>query len=263
MAASIDKGLNDLKKGLSLYNIWFYQAYHEITAKYKHTALGSLWIAGSMVTTSLALSMVFGIIQGQSLKEVLPFVMGGILTYGLVGFIFNEGAELFLSAAGTIKNHAYPFTYFIFEGVTKSFMTFLHNLVVFYIMLVCVGSLTWPNPILFPALAVVLVTMFVWGGFFGMMAARFRDLRFIMPYISQLLFFTAPIFWHADNVHGLKALFVNLNPIYGLVEIVRSPLLGKMPPEACWTLALSSMVVGIIAWFSVFVSFRRRIPFWV
>ncbi|MDI7776358.1 ABC transporter permease [Asticcacaulis sp. EMRT-3] len=263
MPASIAKSVSDLKKGASLYNVWFYQAYHEISAKYKHTMLGSLWIAGGMVTTSLALSLVFGIIQGQSLKDILPFVMGGILTFGLVSFIFNEGPEVFLSAAGTIKNHAYPFTYFVFEGVSRSFLTFLHNLVVFYITLVCVGSLAVPNWTVIFGLPILLVSMFFWGAFFGMMAARFRDLRFIMPYISQLLFFTAPIFWKADGVKGAKALFVDLNPVYGLVEIVRSPLLGKMPPEICWLQALLTMVVGGIVWFAVFTSFRRRIPFWV
>jgi len=258
------KALNDLKRGYSLHNVWIYQAYHEISAKYKHTVLGSFWIAGGMVTTSLALALVFGVLQGQNLKTALPFVMGGILAYGLVGFMFTDAPEIFMGAGGTIKNHAYPFTYFIFEGVTKSFLIFLHNLIVYFIAVALMGAFVVPNWTLLPGLAIGLATMFFWGTFFAMMASRFRDLRFMMPYISQILFFTTPIFWRPDaSLKGAKALVINANPIYGLVEIIRSPLLGQSPPKICWVLSLAALGTGVIAWAIVFGAFRRRIPFWV
>jgi ABC-2 type transport system permease protein/lipopolysaccharide transport system permease protein len=217
-----------------------------------------------MVTTSLALSLVFGVLQGQNLKTALPFVMGGLLAYGLVGFMFNDGPEIFMGAGGTIKNHAYPFTYFVFEGVTKSFMIFLHNLVVYIIAVALMGAFVIPHWTLIPGLLIVLATMFFWGTFFAMMASRFRDMRFMMPYISQILFFMTPIFWHPDaNLTGMKSLVIKANPVYGLVEIIRSPLLGQAPAGICWGLSLGALVTGMIAWAIVFGAFRRRIPFWV
>ena len=39
-----------------------------------------------------------------------------------------------------------------------------------------------------------------------------------------------PIFWSADNLTGVRQfVFVQLNPIYRLIDIVRSPLLGIAP----------------------------------
>lgn len=257
------KAFMDLRRGFDLYRVWIYQAYHELSAKYRHTFLGSLWIAGSMVTTSLCLAIVFGAIQGQDLHEALPHVMGGILVYTLISFIFNEGAEVFISAGGIIRNHAYPFTYYVFEGVSRSFMTFLHNLIVFFVAMAIIGAVVVPHWTIVGGLLIVLLTIFTWGTVIGMLSSRFRDLRFMMPYVSQLLFFLTPIFWRADNLQGWRTYIVDANPVYGLVQVIRAPLLGNAPEAQSWLLALSAMFSGVIVWVFVFSAFRRRIPFWV
>jgi ABC-2 type transport system permease protein/lipopolysaccharide transport system permease protein len=260
----MNKAYIDLQKGLSLYKVWIYQAYHELSKKYQHTILGSLWIAGSMVTTSLCLAIVFGAIQGQNLFQTLPYIMGGILVWSLVGFILSEANEVFLGAGGIIKNHAYPFTYYMLEAVTRQFLTFLHNLVVFFLTLFCIGYFRVPNFELLLALPIVLVTMTSWGVVVAMLSARFRDLRFMIPYISQLVFFITPIFWQpSSTVHGWRLSLVNYNPFYGLIEVIREPLLGNQPSSVCWVQAIGAMVSGLVVWAIVFSVFRRRIPFWV
>ncbi len=252
-----------MSRGLGLYQIWIFQAYHELTAKYKRTFLGSLWIAGTMITTSLSLAIVFGALFGQSLKEAMPYMMGGILCYTLVSFTINEGVEIFMSNFGIIRNNAYPFSYFVFEGISRSFFTFLHNLVVFYLTLALLGSLTVPHWSILLSLPLSLVTMYFWGTLIGMVSARFRDLRFMLPYIGQLLFFMTPIFWKADQITGPKAIVKNLNPFYGFVEILRQPLLGKAPNMICWEISLITFAIGFLAWLIFYPRFRRRIPFWV
>lgn len=260
----MNKAYNDLKRGFNLYKVWLYQAYHELSSKYRHTALGSFWIAGSMISTSICLSLVFGVIQGQNLNVVLPYIMGGILVYTMLGFVLVEGNEVFLGAAGIIKNHAYPFTYYVFESVTRSFLTFCHNLIVFYIALFCVGYFHVPNWSFILGIPIVLVTMWTWGTVAGLAAARFRDLRFMLPYVSQLVFFITPVFWQpGPHAQGWRAAIVNFNPFYGLLEVVREPLLGKAPAANCWVLAFIAMFSGIAAWAIFFPLLRRRIPFWV
>ncbi len=85
----------------------------------------------------------------------------------------------------------------------------------------------------------------------------------MLPYISQLLFYVTPIIWRVGDISTGRAYVSQFNPLYGLLEVMRAPLLGHAPPERAWVLALSSMVTGVIAWVLVFSPFRRRIPFWV
>jgi ABC-type polysaccharide/polyol phosphate export permease len=178
------KSIDDLRHALSLYHVWLHQAYHEVSSKYKRTILGSIWISGGMVATSLALAIVMGGIQGQILSDILPYVMGGIICFSLSGgYILSEAPDVYISSANIIRNHAYPFTYYSLESLSRTFIIFLHNIVVFYIVLVCLGRLAVPHWSILPALVVVYVNSVLWGSLVSMMAARFSDIRFLLPLI--------------------------------------------------------------------------------
>ena len=259
----LDKAIKDLVGGLKLYHVWTYQAYHDISSKYKRTFLGSLWISGQLVATSLALSLVFSGIFGTTLKDALPYMMGGIMCYSLCGFMMNESVEIFMGAGGMIKNHANPYSYYVLESVAKTFFLFMHNVVVFFLLLLVIGALHVPHISFIPAIVVVLVTIFSWGTVTGMLAARFRDMRYLLPYLAHIMYFMTPIFWRMDQLHSSRAKYAMWNPFYGLIEILRAPLLGQEAPAHCWTLALGTMVIGIVAWLVFFTPFRRRIPYWL
>lgn len=257
------KAFKDLQTTFSLWHVWFYQAYHVISAKYKRTALGSLWISGGMVATSLSLAIVFGGIFGQSLKDALPMIMAGIMCFGFTSYPLSEGQETFIANGSIIKNHAYPFSFYVLEGSTRNIFMFFHNLVVFYISMLIISAIKIPHWSIIPALLLVFIYMNIWGTLTAMMGARYRDLRFLLPYLGQLMSFITPVFWRADQLTGWRKLIVDLNPLYGLLEIVRYPLLGKAAPMHAWLLACIATIVGAVFWLIFFPRLRRRIPFWV
>ncbi len=257
------KAILDLKKGLALYYVWAFQAYHDITAKYKRTALGTFWIAGGMVTTSVSLAIIFGALFHQNLQEALPYVMAGTLVFGMTSFVFFDGTEMFMSSGGIIKNHAYPFTFYAFHNVCKNFFLFLHNLLVFWAFMLVIGTFKVPHWSVIFAIPVVLVFMFTWGMLAGLLGARFRDMRFGMPYIGQLFSMLTPIFWKTDTLPPKVKMIVELNPVFDVIQIIRMPLLGQMASNAAWTYSLCYTGLGLVLWFFFFSALRRRIPFWV
>jgi len=257
------KAIRDLIKGASLYNVWSFQAWHEISAKYKRTVLGSLWIAGGMVALSLSLAVVFGAIMRQNMHDIFPNIIGGILCYGFCAFILIDSPEIFMGAAGMIKNHAYPYTYYVFESLCRATLMFLNNVIVFFIAIACVGALAVPHWSFLIGFPIVLVTLFTWGTVLGLAASRFRDLRFMTPLLSQILFFLTPVTWMARDVGPDRRFLIDFNPYYGLVEIMRAPLLGYAAPMQAYFLALTAMGLGIFVWLIVFSACRRKIPFWI
>jgi ABC-type polysaccharide/polyol phosphate export permease len=81
--------------------------------------------------------------------------------------------------------------------------------------------------------------------------------------IIQISMLITPIFWAPDFLKGgARLLFVDFNPLHHLIDIVRDPLLGRVPP------LLSYVVVAVLAaggwaltyWF--FRHFRKRISYW-
>ena len=259
----LDKAIKDFISGLKLYHVWVYQAYHDISAKYKRTFLGSLWISGQTVATSIALSLIFGGIFGSTLRETLPYIMGGIICFGLCSFMLTDAVEIFIRSAGIIRNHANPFSYYILEAVARNFFLFLHNIVVYYLLMLAIGALKVPDLLIIPGIIINLVNMLAWGTVGAMVASRFRDMRYLLPYISHIMYFMTPIFWHIGQLHGPRSHYAQFNPFYGLLEIIRSPMLGLQPPEHCWSLAIGTMATGVVMWALFFSLFRRRIPFWL
>lgn len=257
------RAFKDLINAISMSHVWMHQAYHEISGKYKRTILGSLWISASMVATALSMAIIFGGIFGQSLKDFFPFVLAGLVSFGMAIFPLAEGQETFMSNSGIIRNHSYPFMYYIFEVVCKNFLVFLHHLVVFFLALVLAGALKMPHWSLIISLPLVLINMCVWSTITAMIAARYRDLRFLLPYVGQILSVLTPIFWKADQLSGWRVYIVHLNPVWGLVEILRSPLLGNAAPDRAWLLAIISLSLGVASWLIFFPISRRRIPFWI
>lgn len=259
----IAKALLDVARGFKLYPVWLHHAYYGLSSKYKRTILGSLWIVGAILSTSISLTIVMGGIMGQSVSELLPYIMGGMMAFSLCGYMLNEAPECFVSSAGLIKNHPYPFSYFIFENLSRLFMLFLHNLVAFYVVALILRANVFPNPLIIVSLILVFINSALWGSVTATLAARFKDLRFMLPFVSQIIFFLTPIFWRADHMSGWRSIIVEANPFYGLVEIIRAPMLGQMPAPHAWMLSISSLLLGLVVWLIVFSVNRSKIAFWV
>ncbi len=259
----MEKAIKDLVAGYKLYPVWLYQAYHNLSIKYKRTAFGSLWIAGNFLFVSLAITLVWGQLFQRDLKEMLPHAMLGNLCAALSLWIVSDAPELFMSSGNIIRNHAYPFTYFAFEKIAQNVMQFFHNLIIFYIFMLINGTLSVPNPTFLLGLIINLVSLFTWGMVMGGLAARYRDLRFLVPSLTFLLYFLTPVYWHVDMLAPNKRWIADVNPINGMVSVMREPLMGHFPSDANWAGALGVCVSGIIVWLIAFPLFRRRIPFWV
>ena len=72
-----------------------------------------------------------------------------------------------------------------------------------------------------------------------------------------------PIFWSAESLAGVRLLvFVQLNPVYRLIDVVRTPLLGAVPTATSYATGLAITAVGWCLTFLAFRFFRKRIAYW-
>jgi ABC-type polysaccharide/polyol phosphate export permease len=97
----------------------------------------------------------------------------------------------------------------------------------------------------------------------GLFCLRFRDVQQIIQTAIQILMLITPIFWIADRLTGLTYfVFVTVNPIFRLIEVVRGPLLGQMPTLRGYIAVLAITAVGWTMTYVMFRLFRRRIAYW-
>jgi len=262
--SDIPRALRDLAEALKLYKYWTFFGLQTVLSRYRRSLLGPLWISLGLLSTGFALSFVFGGLFGQPLQQVLPFVLGGVTVYYFFAAPLAESGELFIASSGMIKTKPFPYMVYVFQSMTSIVIIFAHNLVAFYLLVYLIGARPIPHWTLLPALGLLLVYMSFAGCVTAMLTARFRDLRFMLPYVAQMFFFITPIFWDPRGLQGgPREMVLDYNPFYYMLNLTRGPLLGEAPRLIDWGVTAGVTVVSFLAWLFVFGAFRRRLVFWL
>jgi ABC-2 type transport system permease protein/lipopolysaccharide transport system permease protein len=147
--------------------------------------------------------------------------------------------------------------------VWSKIIVFGHNLAIYFGVLLYFEI--WPGHAALyalPGLVILVVNGLFVATYLGVISARFRDVPQITASLVQIAFFVTPIMWKPEFL-GNQHLVATLNPFFHLIEIVRAPLLGKIPaPDHYVAVALITAANLLLAGF-FFVRYRARISFWV
>ena len=145
-----------------------------------------------------------------------------------------EGAEVFISNEGLIKQLPTPLSVHVYRLVWRQLILFAHNFVIYIVILIVFPKqLSWTDLSFIPALALIAINA-VWVSLvFGILSTRYRDIGPLLASVVQLLFFMTPIIWTEKSLQGTanaeRARIAELNPLYHFLDIVRTPLLRRGP----------------------------------
>ena len=256
------RSFQDLKGAFSHYRACFFLAFLEVKQRYQRSTLGPWWITLSMLIFILVMGQIFSRLFAQGLSEYLPFFTTGFIFWSLISTTINESAELFKANSGFIKQIKLPYNLYVLKLLTRNVIIFAHNFVVyFFVIWVCGCNPGWRSVVAVPGFILILMNLYWIVFLIALLSARYRDLVPIVASLLQILFFATPISWMPRLLQD--SLFVKLNPLTYLLELVRQPLLGALPSAEAWIVAGVSAMVGITGCLLVFHFVRTRIPFWV
>jgi lipopolysaccharide transport system permease protein len=106
-----------------------------------------------------------------------------------------------------------------------------------------------------PALTVLaLVTALGIGTFLAAVNVRYRDVRYVVPFLVQLWLFASPVVYTSTLVPEEWQLLYALNPMTGVVEGFRWAILGGPRPDE---LILVSAVASVVILAGALLYFRR------
>ncbi|SFN15616.1 ABC-2 type transport system permease protein [Pseudonocardia ammonioxydans] len=259
----------DLSAGWRQRPLWGYLGWQDIKQRYRRSVLGPLWISISMGVIALGLGILYSALFETPIATFLPHVAVGLLIWNFVSGCILEGSEVFISNEGLIKFLPAPLTLHIYRLVWRQTLFFLHNMVVWAVlMMVFPRPLGWALLLAVPAFALLAVNGAWIAILSGILATRFRDIPPIIASVTQLVFYLTPIVWSIDILKDNEAArerasLVELNPVFHFLEILRQPLLGQEIVGRYWLVAGTITVVG---WFAALVclrNYRSRVAYWV
>jgi lipopolysaccharide transport system permease protein len=92
------------------------------------------------------------------------------------------------------------------------------------------------------------------GLFLGALNVQYRDVKYVVPFFTQMVFFLTPVIYPLNFVPSQLKLLLALNPMTGMVEGFRHALLGS---PVSWTLVAASAGISLVIFIAGLFLFRR------
>lgn len=254
---------NDFLHGLSLWQLWTRLCLNEVKRRYRRTLLGPMWVAISLGIFALVLSVVWAALWKQNVREFLPYLLSGLIPWMMIASSIGESTSTFMSAESLMKSRQFPYSMLIHVVVGRNVIVFAHNLLTFFLAgLFCGVEFNLSTLLLIPGLFLLILNL-EWMCFLvAMLCLRFRDFQQLVTILLQVVMFITPIFWPVSQLSGRASWVVDINVLYHMIDIVRSPLLGKLAAFHSYFICFVSMIFGWLLVIWLFNKKRHRLVYW-
>ncbi|MDM2732973.1 ABC transporter permease [Citrobacter sp. Cy070] len=255
----------DVTAAIKRYSLVGMLGWQDVRQRYRRSALGPFWLTISMGVMIGTIGIVFGQIFNSPMQEYLPFLAIGLILWGFVSSVVTEGCTGFIAAEGVIKQLPIPLFVHILRMIWRNILILAHNIVIFPLVLLAVGKpIGLIALIAIPGFLLALINLIWIALILAVICARYRDLPQIVSSILQVVFYLTPVMWMPSLLPQRAGLYLlDLNPVYHLLEIVRSPLLGQFPSATNWVISLLLALIGWCVAIIVYGRYKRRIAYWL
>ncbi len=239
--------------------LFYFFTWRDIKVKYKQTSLGVAWA----ILQPMAMTLIFTYVFSNTMKEgtSLPyplFALSGLVIWNIFSSGLSGAGTSMLSNSGIIRKIYFPRLIIPISTILVSFFDFLMTLPVF------IGVMIYYN--VFPgiqalwliptAIVLTLVATVGAGCLLAALTVKFRDFRYVLPFLVQILLFVTPVIYPPgmfDHNQWIDRLLM-LNPMSGAVTIFR----GMFTNETIdWSMCSTSIISAAVILIAGVWYFRR------
>jgi lipopolysaccharide transport system permease protein len=258
--------LEDFIQGVLKWPVAFALAYQSISVRYRRSILGPFWLTLSMAITIYSMGFLYARLFHTELQHYFPTLCAGMLTWSLIAALVTETTDGFTTPAGLIKQLDLPYTLHIHCIVTRNMIIFFHNILVIIPILLIFheyAKINWCTLLIIPGLAIIYLNGLFYGTVLAIIGARYRDVSQVIKSSIQVFFFLTPVMWEPSILSERTRFYIDLNPFYALIQIIRAPLLGKLPTLNNLIVITAMTLIGAVLSFKLMARCRARIVYWL
>ncbi|MEH2416528.1 ABC transporter permease [Nostoc sp.] len=209
--------------------LFYFLAWRDILVRYKQTAIGIAWALIRPFLTMVVFTIVFG--QLAKLPSAgVPYpilVFSAMLPWQFFANSLSECSNSLIGNANLISKVYFPRLIVPTSAVVVSFVDFLIS------GMILLGLMAWYNFV--PSWRILTLPLFIVIAFAASMGAglwfaslnvKYRDFRYIVPFIVQFGLYISPVGFSSSVVPEKWRLLYSLNPIVGVIDGFRWAILG-------------------------------------
>jgi ABC-type polysaccharide/polyol phosphate export permease len=263
--APLSDAWRDIRSALHKYHLTTTLGWQDVATRYRRSRVGAFWLTINMAVLIAALGFIFGTLFDQPMSEFLPYLAIGLIVWGFLSMVINEGCTGFVSAEGIILQVRMPLFTHVMRILWRNIIILGHNLLILPLLFLMFMKPVSPLALLaIPGFALLVFNAAWMMLILAVVCARFRDMTQIVQNVMQVLFYLTPIIWSAAHLpERAGTAMLDFNPFYHLISIVRAPLLGEAPTLMNWIFSSLMMLIGWAIALPFFGHYRKRVPYWL
>lgn len=259
------KTIRDLRLSLTHSELWRLLAMQDIRRRYRRSIIGPFWLTIATSVMIGFMGLLYAPIMGVSMQTYVPHFAIGLIFWQFIATTLNESTTCFIESAPLSRQLPLPWTSLLMRIIARNCIVFAHNFVIIPVVLFFFSvPVNWATLLVIPGMVLVLALVTILSLGLAIAGVRFRDIEPTVASLLQISFFVTPILWLPQNLpaNPVVGLFPQVNIFYHLLNVVRDPLMGKVPPASSYIFILLAIsLCGILALFA-FNRVRTRIVFW-
>ena len=220
---------------LKLHELWEYRellyflVWRDVKVRYKQTVLGAAWAVIQPFMAMVVFSIFFGKLAKMP-SDGIPyplFAYAALVPWSFFANGLSQSSNSLVGSAHLITKVYFPRLVVPISSVISGIVDFVLAFVVLLGMMFYFGVLPTLNVIWLPfLLALAFVTALGVGMWFSALNVEFRDVRYVVPFLTQFWMFATPIVYPSSLLSEPWRTLYGINPMVGVVEGFRWALLG-------------------------------------
>ena len=248
---------------LNLRSLWEYRellyflTWRDIKVRYKQTALGAAWAILQPTATMLIFSLFFGrLVKVPSDGVPYPlFAFTALVPWTFFANGLNQSSNSLIASANLLKKVYFPRLAIPVATVLAGVVDFILAFAVLLLLMAYYRVSPTINIIWTPLLLVLaFVTSLGVGLWMSALNVKYRDVRYVVPFLLQIWFFSTPVAYPSSLLSEPWRTIYSLNPMVGVVEGFRWALLGTK--TAPGLMLIASAVASVLILISGAFYFR-------
>ncbi|WP_194976825.1 ABC transporter permease [Aquiflexum lacus] len=250
-------------KFIDFHELWKYKdllyflTVRGIKARYAQSVLGVGWAIIQPLFTTLVFTVVFGGLAKVD-SDGMPYILFSYLAlwpWNYFSGTLSESANSLVANAGMITKVYFPRLILPLAAIFSKLLDFMISFVILLVLLIYFKVVPGLGIVFLPLLLIQLLLCSLGIGMvLSAMAVQYRDVKYALGFIVQLLLYTAPVVYSTTAVPEEWQFVYSLNPMVGVIEGIRAMFLDRpMPWEWIWPGA----IVGFILFVFGLFYFRR------
>jgi lipopolysaccharide transport system permease protein len=235
-------------------DLWNYRelfillAWRDILIRYKQTVIGVLWAVVRPLLTMLIFTVVFGRIAKMP-SSGAPYtltVFAGMIPWQFFSTAVTESSSSLIGNANLISKVYFP--RLLVPGSTIV-VSLLDLLISFALLGVLMAFERFHPPVQIVALPLFVtlaaLTALGCGLWLSALNVRYRDFRYVVPFILQIGIYVSPVGFSTEAVPEKWRYLYSLNPLVGIIEGFRWSIIGSTPIDS-GSIAVSILFVAAV-----------------